>query len=574
MKNEKEIKCTCCGEIFILRSSEREYYVQRKMSEPRFCPICRKEYRKKREEERRIRENEVWNKKKAEDIRKFEEALMKWDVIPLSEIGAKFGDKTLYVIGNGFDLMHGARSSYYDFDKSIGKNSQLRFYLENYLDVDDLWADFEGALARINVEMMCAPYILDMFLDDMEAFDDDAGMAEFYVAAEMAAEPARVFATDLKKRFREWVLKLDTNTDDRPLHGIINPNGYFLNFNYTEFVENLYGVGEDRICYIHGCRRKKNGFPREDLILGHIPGNSDEQYNFEDRYDAVPVAHTQMVYDAQQVALRVVAEADAAITKDCEKIINKHVNFFENMSDLDQIITIGHSLYPVDWDYFSEVILRVIDKSNLEWFFGCHGKSDLERIGTFVDHFGLSKDQIHVFRTDVISVALKNKNDFSKSEVKKQIRKSAGVSDDGMCEVLSEEKTFIICDRESDTEVFRRVLSTRINGAVFNGTGDILFLVVRGLYKGVFLLHFQDGVWHYVGELEGIPNQGVITKRLRQILIDGDEIVFTYNSRVRKYSKKSGDLVFNKGIHNAADRKYSGEDLTSKFLEIYKGCFY
>ena len=480
----------------------------------------------------------------------------------------------MYVLGNGFDIMHGARSSYYDFDKTIGKSSQLRFYLENYLDVDDLWADFEGALAKINVEMMCAPHILDMFLDDMEAFDEDAGMAELYGAAEMAAEPARVFATDLKDRFCEWVLKLDTNTDDRPLKEIVSPEGRFLNFNYTEFVERLYGVEEGRICYIHGCRKKKKGFPREALILGHIPGLSDEQYDFEERYDIVPPKHTQMVYDAQQVALRIVAEADEEITKDCKEIIKNHIAFFENMSDLKRVITIGHSLYPVDWDYFNEIISKVTDKSNLQWFFGCYGKADLERISTFVNHFGINKDQVYIFRTDIISVRLKNKDDLPKHELHSNVRKTAGVSDSGIWEVLSDDKQFIIIDRKSDAEVYRRVISTRINGAVFSNRGDYLFLIARGLYEGVFLLHLQDGEWHYVGELEGIPNQGVITKRLRKILIDGEEIVFVYNSRVRKYNIKSGELIFNKGVQRAADRKYNGDDLTDKFLKIYRGSFY
>ena len=302
MKGEKEIKCAGCGEIFVFRSSEREYYTQRKIPEPRFCPICRKEYREKRENERRAQEDEAWEKRKYAEAKQFEENLKKWEVVSLSELLSGPGNKTLYVIGNGFDLMHGARSSYYDFDKTLGKSSRLRFCLEEYLDVDDLWADFEGALAKINVEMMCAPNILDMFLEDMEAFDEDAGAAEFYGAAEMATEPARVFATDLKERFRKWISKLDTNTDDRPLKGIINPKGLFLNFNYTEFVESLYGVRTDRICYIHGCRKNMKGTPQDELILGHMPGVSDGQYDFEDHYDTVPVKHTQMVYDAQQVA--------------------------------------------------------------------------------------------------------------------------------------------------------------------------------------------------------------------------------------------------------------------------------
>lgn len=59
--------------------------------------------------------------------------------------------------------MYGVKSSYYDFNKTLGKHSQIRFYQENYLKADDLWADFEGALAKINVEAMCSPVTIDMF---------------------------------------------------------------------------------------------------------------------------------------------------------------------------------------------------------------------------------------------------------------------------------------------------------------------------------------------------------------------------------------------------------------------------
>lgn len=136
------------------------------------------------------------------------------------ELEADAGDETLYVIGNGFDLMHGAKSSYYDFNKTLGKHSQIRFYLETYLKADDLWADFEGALAKINVEAMCSPVTIDMFLDTMGAYDEDAGMAEIYGAAETAAGPIMSMNTDLKKRFRALSEKLSVNTDDRPLGNV------------------------------------------------------------------------------------------------------------------------------------------------------------------------------------------------------------------------------------------------------------------------------------------------------------------------------------------------------------------
>ena len=332
----------------------------------------------------------------------FEENLKEWNLLSLEEMGESVKEGSLYVIGNGFDMLHGVRSSYYDFSRTLGKKSSVRFYLEKYLKTDDLWADFEGALGKINIEAMCQPYIIDNFLDINGAYDEDAGAAEIYMSAEMAVEPIISMSTELMDRFRKWISSLHTNTNDRPLCNVIK-GGKVLNFNYTEFVEDLYGADAGNICYIHGCR-KKTGRGRQRLILGHIPGANDAAYEFEDDYSAIDNLdeHAQLLYDVQQIALQMVVEADDTLTKKCKEIIQSNQPFFDGLADIRQIVTIGHSLYPVDWDYFAEIIKCNKDRNRMQWFFGCYGNGDLERVQTFINTFGINKDQVAIFRTDTI----------------------------------------------------------------------------------------------------------------------------------------------------------------------------
>lgn len=87
----------------------------------------------------------------------FEENLKEWNLLSLEEMGESVKEGSLYVIGNGFDMLHGVRSSYYDFSRTLGKRSSVRFYLEKYLKTDDLWADFEGALGKINSKRQIIP---------------------------------------------------------------------------------------------------------------------------------------------------------------------------------------------------------------------------------------------------------------------------------------------------------------------------------------------------------------------------------------------------------------------------------
>ena len=60
-------------------------------------------------------------------------------------------DKSLVIIGNGFDIMHGVKSSYWEFQKTIGKNNTLRWEMETYLDTGDLWSNLEDSLGRLNI---------------------------------------------------------------------------------------------------------------------------------------------------------------------------------------------------------------------------------------------------------------------------------------------------------------------------------------------------------------------------------------------------------------------------------------
>lgn len=56
----------------------------------------------------------------------------------------------------------------------------------------------------------------------------------------------------------------------------------------------------------------------------------------------------------------------------------------------------------------------------MQWFFGCYGNGDLERVQTFINTFGINKDQVAIFRTDTIPVTLlaDNKREKSKANVK------------------------------------------------------------------------------------------------------------------------------------------------------------
>lgn len=307
-------------------------------------------------------------------------------------------DTSLFIIGNGFDLMHGVKSSYYNFRDTLGRNNSLRFALETYINVEDLWANFEDALAHIDTGAMLG--VVDMWLDNFDAYNPDAQAADFFIAIDAATGPAQTITHDLPRRFRMWVESLKMpDISYRPLSRIIC-NSKTLNFNYTEFIEELYGVEKENVCYVHGCRRKEKYHPKEKLILGHVPGAGDNDLVSDYRLPNYKSSRkSYMAHAGVETAGRNLSWYDEETTKNCKDIIKSHQDFFEGLSDVNQIVVVGHSLSPVDWDYFKKIISVNKNKKNIEWFFSCHSISDIESIRVFADVMGINAEQIALFIT-------------------------------------------------------------------------------------------------------------------------------------------------------------------------------
>src|SRR5574344_2933936 len=120
-----------------------------------------------------------------------------------------FSVKTLCIIGNGFDLAHGVKSSYYDFRKFLGKNPDLREIMEEYIRQPDIWGDFENSLAHLDREMLINN--IDETLTDFNVKDDDDedfSAADYHLAIESAAMPAIMIEQELPVEFRRWINKL------------------------------------------------------------------------------------------------------------------------------------------------------------------------------------------------------------------------------------------------------------------------------------------------------------------------------------------------------------------------------
>lgn len=172
-----EVKnCKTCGKQFLSETDNS------------YCRICNKKWYEKQGKIREQAENLKWQEQKEQERKLFEAKVQTYKPILMESVNPSA--HTLYIIGNGFDLMHRVPSSYYNFRDSLGKNNSLRYSLETALTAEDIWADFENALGTLNLNLMGSRNIIDMWLDDFGVYgDEDSGAAEFYMAVEAAAAP-------------------------------------------------------------------------------------------------------------------------------------------------------------------------------------------------------------------------------------------------------------------------------------------------------------------------------------------------------------------------------------------------
>lgn len=249
------LKCIDCGAAFFTEG-ERNFYLSKGLQMPKRCKSCR--------DKKKARYGQIQKEKELQALL----STLPFKQIEKTDVSLINPNNSLYIIGNGFDLMHGVPSRYHSFRDSMGRHNELRNALETYIRKEDLWADFEESLAHLDDEAMLGTVNdwMDTF-DVKDQFDDDFSAADFFLAAETATGPAQTIIRELPRRFRKWVCTLEPPNSEKPLDDILIKQSTFINFNYTEFLETIYGIPRKNVWYIHGDRREK-----KELILGHAPG--------------------------------------------------------------------------------------------------------------------------------------------------------------------------------------------------------------------------------------------------------------------------------------------------------------
>ncbi|WP_144461943.1 bacteriophage abortive infection AbiH family protein [Siminovitchia fortis] len=336
---------------------------------------------------------------------------------------------TLYIIGNGFDLLHGVKSSYFLFREYIRKRDKaLSFEMDTYFECENFWGDFENNLAFLSREMVMESVdtMLDTYMDTFDEDDDDFSYADYFAAIEMGTQVIPELLDNLPMRFKQWIKTLYPQAGMKEaLDMLFNHDALYLNFNYTEFLETLYGVPKNNILYIHGDRRDQ----KKKLIIGH---GRDPSKDFADWYERNKGERrfnsyrrgrkgrrygndslTYLTYFNKDEGkgnwrnpIRYYAADNAAGTiesyfensaKNTKEIITDNLAFFHSLKGMKEIVVIGHSLSPVDHPYFRKIIEENIMPDKLHWKISWYSDADKDRIRKFSSIMGINEQNIEMF---------------------------------------------------------------------------------------------------------------------------------------------------------------------------------
>ena len=301
----------------------------------------------------------------------------------------------LYIIGNGFDIHHGINSRY---------NQYLNWLLINDKKLYDLllkyypqaankewWNDFEQNLGTpdMDFELQVVAAInqpSEDCIERMSYIDFDGGANDVH-------EDLGGMITDIKVTFHKWVFSLNQAQSCQRL--IINTsNALYLNFNYTNTLECVYGVPTGDILFIHGSVSSP-----EELVLGHgetlesIQRDIDPIPDYDGKMSPKDYLSSLTKDPITENTYQAAIEEIFSLRKDVKIIIERNQAFFQSLKNIKEIYIFGHSLSEIDMPYFEKVI-KSVKGNNTEYIISYYNSEDYDKASEFIKRFCLQNHRL------------------------------------------------------------------------------------------------------------------------------------------------------------------------------------
>jgi len=295
----------------------------------------------------------------------------------------------LFITGNGFDISHGIPSKYSDFYKYLnGNRDDILEIMEKYYYVDsdsELWSDFESRLEEdINYESLS-----EIVSENIPNFaSEDFRDGDWYNAQIYIEQECDELLKNIRYGFEEWIKSLNTSEVCKKYK--LDMSARYFTSNYTEVLELVYKIPSLNILHIHNK-------VEEELIFGH--GKKSENFKVKEAlYGNENAFLSEDEYgniESSEVGHEKFAESTVCafydkMRKHTENIIQNQTSFFKNLSEIDEIVVLGHSYNKIDLPYFKKIAESI--NNNTKWVLSYYSDEDKENAKKLMEEIKVTED--------------------------------------------------------------------------------------------------------------------------------------------------------------------------------------
>lgn len=286
----------------------------------------------------------------------------------------------LYILGNGFDLAHGLPTSYKKFAEILKQNNPILFNELNDLYFDnniELWKHFEEKLGRPTDRSIknIQKFIQEKYVQSkdktflplntvLDLLDPNSINYELNESMKQMVRVANQKISQLSHKAKKYSFTLDD---------------YFITFNYTSTLENLYGIQPNHILHVHN--KLSSNYKNDDLIfgntvnnvfsmpnLGNLIGNlvienfkelDNTSININERRERYLNNNTD-IKKIKESFVKHIQQLNTFFIKKTNVPLNNVIQFSNSIrNNISKICIIGHSLASVDMEYFEEIKINI-----------------------------------------------------------------------------------------------------------------------------------------------------------------------------------------------------------------------
>lgn len=291
----------------------------------------------------------------------------------------------LFIIGNGFDLAHNLPTRFDPDFKNIALKHEENNFWEIYRSDVDIWSDFENSLGHPDFNSLEEVFYSHEpdYLSDRESDRDDI-ICQVEVNGNLQ-ETLYEFADNAEA-------SLNYIQSKAFFEHILDTDGYYITFNYTHTLEDIYNISRKNILHIHGEVGKNN------LKLGYPKGNfTPEKYSYDVRRKGrgpyIEIAIDDYIDEIEDYYIRT---AYKELLDKCKSFYKQvRIDLLEdflnhNQCKIEEIVVYGHSC-AIDFEYFSYLNIRY---SNAYWKFYVKGVEQEDNVEGIIKKYNINNSKI------------------------------------------------------------------------------------------------------------------------------------------------------------------------------------